>query len=146
MFSRYPFLALVSLTCVGAALSCSAQGDQTDTGLDPDDGNGNGGNGAVGFGGTSSSGDGGTIIVSGTGSGAAAGTGGTQGGVMCAGNGARLNVQAGAVGFGWACGRRRSVQAQQKEVVLEPGQGGLGGPALLLLDVEDPEEILLELG
>lgn len=92
MFSRYPLFALVSLACVASAFACSAQGDQADTGLN-DDGTGNGGNGnggALPIGGTSPTSNGGTINVSGTGSGAAAGTGGTQGGVMCAGNGARL--------------------------------------------------------
>ena len=91
MFSRSPLIALVSLACIGAAFACSAQGDQTDTGLNDDGNGGNGAGGTLPVGGTSStSGTGGTIPVSGTGAGAAAGTGGTQGGVMCAGNGARL--------------------------------------------------------
>jgi fibro-slime domain-containing protein len=88
MFSRYPLLALVSLACVGSAFACSAQGDQADTGLDPDGNGGNGNGGSLPIGGTSSTA--GTISVSGTGSGAASGTGGTQGGVMCVGSGARL--------------------------------------------------------
>jgi fibro-slime domain-containing protein len=94
MFSRYPFLALVSLVGLGASLACSAQGDQPDTGLDNNGGNGNGGasnGGAIPIGGTGAGGaSAGTIPVSGTGSGAAAGTGGTQGGLMCIGSGAGL--------------------------------------------------------
>jgi fibro-slime domain-containing protein len=89
MFSRYPLVALVSLACIGSAFACSAQGDQEDTGLN-DDGNGGGRGGALPVGGTSSTSNGGTIPLSGTGSGAATGSGGTQGGVTCSGNGARL--------------------------------------------------------
>jgi fibro-slime domain-containing protein len=94
MFSRHSFLALASLASLTASLACSAQGDQTDTGLG-NGGNGNGGaangGGTLPVGGTGSGlgGSGGTIPVGGTSSGAS-GSGGTQGGIQCVGNGAGL--------------------------------------------------------
>jgi fibro-slime domain-containing protein len=96
MLSRYPLFAFVVLAGLGAQVACSAQGDQADTGLDNNGGNGNGtGNGgAIAIGGTSSSGGAGGVIQVGgtTGNGGTTGAGGTQGGIQCVGNGAGLRA------------------------------------------------------
>jgi fibro-slime domain-containing protein len=96
MLSRYKSFALFALIGLGAQVACSAQGDQTDTGLN-DDGssgsNGSGNGGTIGLGGTSSNGGTGLIIGGGTtGSGGTTGEGGTQGGVQCVGTGAGLKA------------------------------------------------------
>jgi fibro-slime domain-containing protein len=93
MLKRHPFLTLVSLAGVTAIIACSAQGDQTDTGLNG--GNGNGGDGGTipttgGTSPTSNGGTGGVLPPQGGASSGAAGTAGTQGGILCEGQGSRL--------------------------------------------------------
>jgi len=90
---RHPLLTLVSLTGITAILACSAQGDQTENGLD--DGNDNGGSGGSiptqgGNGPTSNGGAGGVLPPQGGASSGAAGTGAT--GTLCQGTGARLKA------------------------------------------------------
>jgi len=94
MLSRYTSFALFAFVGLGVQVACSAQGDQTDTGLDNNGGSGNNGSGnggTIGLGGTSSNGGtGGVIPISGTTG--AGGSGGTQGGIQCVGNGAGLRA------------------------------------------------------
>jgi fibro-slime domain-containing protein len=90
MFSRHPLLTLVSLTGITAILACSAQGDQSATGVD-DDGNNGGTGGIPTNGGTGAGGTGGAVIPQGGASSGAAGTG-AQPGTLCQGTGARLKA------------------------------------------------------
>ncbi len=93
MFSRHPLLTLLSLTGITAIIACSAQGDQTDTGLNNsgDDSGGSGGTIPTN-GGTSPTANGGTGgVLPPQGGNSSAGTGAQQG-QLCQGSGARLKA------------------------------------------------------